>query len=101
MAKLRWYTVKFSLTGVREFEFPQAVNNFEGVISGFPNIRNANVSLGPNNTILIQIETQDLANLKSEKVGEGATEQMLETLSAVLIEPWDVTVNVMEVKAKD
>jgi hypothetical protein len=96
MAKLRWYRIKFLLVGIREFEFPQAVNNFEEVISGFPNIRNVNVSLEENNTILVQLDIEDLADLKTVEVGDNTTEQMLETLSAVLIEPWDVTIRVVE-----
>jgi hypothetical protein len=101
MAKLSWYTVKFSLTGIREFEFPQALPNFEEVLNGYPNIRNVIVSAAENNIILIQIGIEDLADLTDIKVAENATEQMLEAVSAVLIEPWDVTVNVIEVNDSD
>jgi hypothetical protein len=46
------------------------------------------VSLGLNNSILIEVHAVDSANLTNELVGEHATKKMLEILTAVLIEPW-------------
>ena len=89
------------MIGIRDFELAQAVDDFQEVISDYPNLKKANVSLGENKTILVQFDIEDLTDLKNKQVGEWATEQMLEILSAVLLEPWDVTVEVIKVEVKD
>jgi len=86
---------------VRDFELPQAVDDFQEVISDYPNLKKVNVSLGENKTILVQFDIEALTDLKNKQVSEWATEQMLEILSAVLLEPWDVTVEVIKVEVKD
>lgn len=98
MAKLAWYTTTFSLTEIRELELQEASVNFQNLFDDFPHLKNVKVALDSNNTVIVQLDTQDLADLKLEDVGGRQSEEVLEALPAVLKEPSNVTVKVLDVR---